>query len=124
MLKEHRDIIDDNGAPRRWFSDEYFDLFVWLDDAHLTGFQLCYDKGGRERALTWRKDGEMTHTGIDDGEYSPLKNMSPILVPDGMIPYEELRSQFIERAKGLDPVVYELVMNILSGGIRKRTEDI
>ena len=48
---------------RRWFTDEYFDLIAWYEtpaakDARpgamkeLKGFQLCYDKTGRERALT------------------------------------------------------------------------
>ena len=37
---------------RRWIADEYFDLIVWYeDDQTIHGFQLCYDKPGRERAL-------------------------------------------------------------------------
>jgi len=119
MLKEQREIIDDDGSPRRWFSDEYFDLIIWLDaDKNVAGFQLCYDKGGHERALTWRKGGETTHTSIDDGESSPLKNMSPILVPDGAISFQELQRQFTARAGGMDPAMYHLVMVTLFKGMR------
>jgi hypothetical protein len=35
-------------------ADDYFDLIVWYEpDGGVHGFQLCYDKPGRERALTW-----------------------------------------------------------------------
>jgi hypothetical protein len=54
---------------RRWIADEYFDLIVWYeDDQTIHGFQLCYDKPGRERALTWTRAGGFQHTAIDSGE--------------------------------------------------------
>jgi len=43
---------------RRFFSTPYFDLMVWYrsDKTTITGFQLCYDKGRSERAITYKID--------------------------------------------------------------------
>ena len=41
---------------RRWFTDQDFDLFVWYEDeskTNIVGFQLCYNKRGNQKALTW-----------------------------------------------------------------------
>jgi hypothetical protein len=39
---------------RKWFTDEYFDLFVWSDNkGEIARFQLCCNKGRDEHALTW-----------------------------------------------------------------------
>jgi hypothetical protein len=43
MLKEILGVADDPPAKRRWFHDEYFDLFVWQADGEVTLFQL-WDK--------------------------------------------------------------------------------
>jgi hypothetical protein len=71
-----------NDYFRRWFSTAHFDLVVWYkpDDA-IYGFQLCYDKDGREKAFTWLEDKGFSHQSIDSGEESPLANRTPILVP-------------------------------------------
>ena len=57
MLTESRRVRQIKNEPRRrWFSDDYFDLIVWLGNGHeIIGFQLCYDKFGIERALSWKK---------------------------------------------------------------------
>ena len=51
LLKNVRQI---EGEPfRRWYADDYFDLFIWFDDNDkVTGFQLCYDKFG-QRAVNY-----------------------------------------------------------------------
>jgi hypothetical protein len=52
MLAEIRDVRQIPGEGfRRWFSDGDFDLIVWYAGGEIAGFQLCYDKGRRERAL-------------------------------------------------------------------------
>ena len=57
---------------RRWFTDSDFDLIVWYEgqdeDGPIAGFQLCYDKQGAERALTWRRATGFSHEKVDDGE--------------------------------------------------------
>jgi hypothetical protein len=115
MLKENPAITDSN---RRWFSDDYFDLVVWYDEAgSVSGFQLCYDKQGTERALTWLRDEGVDHRKIDSGEDSPLKNMSPVLIPDGAIPYDMLLRQFRTRANALDSAIAGLIENKLQEGL-------
>lgn len=40
---------------RRWFLNRTFELIVWYDapGRTVTGFQLCLDRRGVERAFTW-----------------------------------------------------------------------
>jgi len=64
MLKEILGVTDDPPAKRRWFHDEYFDLFVWQSDAgEVTLFQLCYGPDASERALVWDKARGFFHDG-------------------------------------------------------------
>lgn len=112
MLRELRETTEDN--RRRWFSDDYFDLIVWYDEGRrATGFQLCYDKQGKERAFTWKNLAGASHNRVDDGEASPYENMSPVLVPDGVMPYDEIQQQFASRAKNVEQDIYNLVMQKL-----------
>jgi len=112
MLKETWNTHDTN---RRWFSDDYFDLIVWYDtDRRLIGFQLCYDMQGNEHAFTWREGTGTAHHRIDSGESSPLKNMTPVLVPVGAVPYNMLARQFRERAANIDADITALVLRKLS----------
>ena len=51
-------VADEADVHRRWFHDDYFDLFVWqTDGGELVQFQLCYGLDSSERALVWHKDG-------------------------------------------------------------------
>ena len=87
MLKEAKHVMQVKGEPRRrWFDDEYFDLIVWFEkDDSICGFQLCYDRERKPRALTWTKQYGYKHTGIDDGEDSGISAKgSPVLVDDGL----------------------------------------
>ena len=64
MLKEILGVTDDPPAKRRWFHDEYFDLFVWQTDlGEVTLFQLCYGIDVSERALVWHRVGGFFHDG-------------------------------------------------------------
>jgi hypothetical protein len=84
MLAEKPVSQPEGAGGRRWFDDDDFDLIVWLDrDGGVRGFQLCYDRRGTERALTWTSGQGYFHNRIDDGEAVPTKNRSPILVSDG-----------------------------------------
>jgi len=119
MLKEVKSTKSEKGQKRRWFSDDYFDLIVWSGNNGdgVTGFQLCYDKDEMERAFSWSADTGTSHNRIDDGEASPFKNMTPILVPDGAVPYEELLRQFHARARELDKDIFELIKIKLKEGL-------
>ncbi|MDR3378556.1 MAG: hypothetical protein P4M10_07715 [Verrucomicrobiae bacterium] len=103
MLEEQtcRQIPDE--PPRRWFADDYFDLIVWGgSDQGVTGFQLCYDKPGRERALTWLAAGGFSHAAVDDGESAASANCTPVLVADGCFPAEEVSREFLKRSGGME----------------------
>lgn len=83
MLREIADVKQIPGEPkRRWFSDEVFDLIVWENPAGgIAGFQLCYDKGADQRALTWFPESGLRICAVDNGEGRPGKPKGvPILV--------------------------------------------
>src|SRR5262249_21208587 len=77
MLEEFKSVAQQPETPgyRRWFSDAVMELIVWYSPGgEVRGFQLCYDRDGRERAFTWHVDAGMAHTAVDDGEESPWRN--------------------------------------------------
>jgi hypothetical protein len=109
-LTEIRDVRQIPGdGHRRWFTGGVFDLIVWYEGGSITGFQLCYDKLDRERALTWRASGGYGHTRIDDGERMPGPKMTPILVQDGWFDKDSVGRRFLAAAGGIDPSVVSLV---------------
>jgi hypothetical protein len=63
MLKEILGVADDPPAKRRWFHDDFFDLFVWQSGGEVTLFQLCYGADATERALVWDKTRGFFHDG-------------------------------------------------------------
>src|SRR5215813_11618855 len=95
MLKELSVGLQSDQGRRRWFTDEDFELSVWFSE-HGTpdGFQLCYDRGGDQHALTWTEDAGFRHDRIDDGEGDPTKNRSPILVADGACAVADVLRRF------------------------------
>ncbi len=100
--------------PRRWMSDDYFDLIVWYDpDGGVHGFQLCYDKPGRERALTWTRADGARHERIDTGEYDPRANRTPVLMPDGSFPADVVRVEFVSRSAKLIEPIRTLVLSMI-----------
>ncbi|UCF98712.1 MAG: hypothetical protein JSV89_04035 [Spirochaetaceae bacterium] len=122
MLWEVRNPRQIKGeGPRRWFTDEYFDLIVWYekDGAAVRGFQLCYDKGYNERALTWWRDGGFDHRRIDDGELPGRMKMTPVLVPDGAFDFTTIAERFQRNSEKIDPeirsLVYDTVMRYPRG---------
>lgn len=116
MLREFRHVRQEEGHPhRRWFGDEYFDLIVWEgDDGSVIGFQLCYDKGRDEHALTWKRDGGASHRRVDDGEGNlDFRKQTPVLVPDGHFAAELVSERFRSAATEIDPDIAELVATTL-----------
>lgn len=106
MLTEAKKTKVRGDLDRRWMSDEYFDLIVWYRRRNLIhGFQLCYGKPRWERALTWLVDRGFTHMKVDTGEgpdeYPAMWNATPILLPDGYFPGDEVTREFRERSIAL-----------------------
>jgi hypothetical protein len=70
VLKEILGVLqDDPSSQRRWFHDDYFDLFLRETGGELSAFELCYGIGSNERALAWiRGQGFYHDGGISDSE--------------------------------------------------------
>ena len=98
MFREITGQADDSS---RWYSDDFFDLYVWHQDDALIAFQLCYDKARTERAFTWKSDGTQTHDLVDEGDASPGRNMAPILRADSGFDVQMLCREFEQRSKTL-----------------------
>jgi hypothetical protein len=95
---------------RRWFTDEYFDLIVWYDTAKsLLGFQLCYDKQGRERAITWTVESGYQHNRIDAGEIPGHAKMTPVIIADGQFAPAPVAERFLKESTGIEPDVARFV---------------
>ena len=99
------------GRRRGFESDGLdLDLIVWYDVAGaVTGFQLCYDFGKGEHALTWREGAGFSYSIIDSGDYSPFKNRAPVLEEiQGEPPWADLCRIFDDRAEMLAGGAVEL----------------
>ena len=104
MLLEIANVAQhDPASRRRWFRDDYFDIFTWQNaQGAIVAFQICYDLPNKERVLSWRAASGYTHDRVDAGESSPEKNRTPIMIPDGALPLNDVLAEFDQRAAGLE----------------------
>jgi hypothetical protein len=104
VLREITTVRQDApGLRRRWFQDDYFDLFLWLEpDGELTAFQLGYDRSRDEYLLAWHRDHGYRHCRVDSGEDVPFTNMTPLLTRAGRFPKSRVVSEFDARSARLD----------------------
>jgi hypothetical protein len=112
MLEEYNRPGEPEGDfMKRWFSDSYFDLFVWFDQQGIIDrFQLCYGKSQDEHALTWKRPSTYYHQQVDDGENKPGKSKStPILLPDGMFDFRTIAERFSKESQNIDPDIKQFV---------------
>jgi len=91
-------------------------LFLWQDDAGaLCRFQLCYDLGHDEHALTWIRDtSETTHHSVDDGEEPGEYGASPILCAARHAPPPELAERFRAVGDSIPQSERELILRVLT----------
>jgi hypothetical protein len=113
MLKELNNVRQVEGEPaRRWFSSDKMDLIVWFDQqANPVGFQFCYDKGGAEKALTWRPETGFSHMGVDDGEGGSrlTYKATPILVANGRFNGARVIKLLADHGAAVPPKVLEFI---------------
>ena len=116
MLREIINIRQVEGEPkRRWFSDTELDLYIWYgDDDTVIQFQICYDKGPKEQALTWREGEGIVHQAVDDGE-GGIYRMKSTPVITGASRYDAGRiAGLITRHGGkLEHDLYEFILSRL-----------
>jgi hypothetical protein len=83
MMREILGVAQDGSeVQRRWFHDDYFDLFVWqAQQGEIVSFQLCYGVDSSERALVWRKDRGWFQDGKTTVDPVPRKILGTVLAP-------------------------------------------
>jgi hypothetical protein len=116
MLSELSDVRQiEGGRPRRWFQSGDEDLIVWYaEDGAIYGFQLCYDRQGDEKALTWTPEG-YSHNRIDPGERRGFRiKGTPLLVADGRFDASAMTPRFLEISAALPPEIKEFVLGKLA----------
>ena len=98
MLREINGVSqDESGAVRRWFHDDYFDLFVWqTGGGELVQFQLCYGIDSSERALVWDKLGGFFLDGVEGGKPRVEPLVERFDAAAGALP-EDIRSAMTAR---------------------------
>ncbi len=99
VLKEIPGVLqDDPSHERRWFHDDYFDLFVRQTGGELAAFELCYGLGSNERALAWIRDRGYFH----DGEMSGSGDLiGAALAPGDPLEADPILARFELAASGL-----------------------
>ena len=99
MLREILDVAqDDPSSQRRWFHDEYFDLFVLQSGGELAAFQLCYGIDSNERALVWSRDRGFFH---DGGPSGTGEFIGAGIVPGDSLDSDPIIARFEQAAGGL-----------------------
>ena len=122
MLREITSVRQDEpNFARRWFQDDYFDLFLWLAlDGRVSAFQLGYDRARQERVLSWSSARGFSHNRVDAGETWPMQSMTPLLVPGGSCPIRAVFREFDRRSEALEGSVRSFLLRKLRHGRRLR----
>lgn len=118
MLKE---ILNARNAHReagcRWFRSEHADLYVWPEEDESGGvvgaFEYCYRKLDKEYRLNWDTRNGIRHARVEDGESSPLRNDSPLIVPGNPPDSAMAARHFREEGLGMDTRIYRFILNVL-----------
>ncbi|WP_127478067.1 hypothetical protein [Sulfurivermis fontis] len=116
MLQELPRVRQHGAEPRRrWFSDNEFDLIVWLDaEEAIIAFDLCYDKQRQEHVFRWRAAQGLSHLRVDDGEQrSGRHKMTPIYVTDGHFDAAAVARRFSAAAAAVPWGIRDFVLDRL-----------
>ncbi len=116
MLREIPVSPTENEPAKRWFTDANTDLFVWVDDdGQIEKFQICYNKGKDEHALSWNREQGFSHHAVDDGEQKVMKmKKSPILVQDGLVDAATINRIVTEQGCELPAFIYNFILHQLN----------
>lgn len=111
MLEEVAHVTQyEPGKYRRWFHDDFFDLYTWETPAgEMIGFQLCYAKDDKQRALRWSAKGGYRHEGVDQPEDKPGRAASAIFVADGIFDPSGIGGRFGAEATSLPPKIKNFI---------------
>ena len=119
-LREIKQVRQIQGElKRRWFTSETMDLIVWMIDMRsVHSFQLCYDKGREEKALTWDAERGFSHVAVDDGEGNGALNYkaTPMLNASRYCDPRKIRLLFETAAQAVPFEVREFVLSKIESG--------
>ena len=106
---------DGSNASRRWFQDDYFDLFVWTDaKGEINSFQLAYSRTHNEHVLSWKNDQGYQHARIDERRTDdPVLRGTEFMVPSGTFPSYSVAPRFERAAAELDASIRDFVLTKL-----------
>lgn len=113
MLSEIPNVKQLKDEPRRrWFSSSSLDLFVWYDNNdEILQFQICYDKGQGERALTWHREKGLLHHAVDDGESRTFRMKgTPILLGESEYDAGEILTKFQDLAGEMEYALVNFIV--------------
>ena len=100
---------------KSWTVDDYFDLVVWYEPTEeMFGFQLCYDRFGFYRAVTWTNTDGFSHASVHDNDSSMTCGQSPVLRQCENFPWRKVLREFTNRSARLDPAIRKLITNLIT----------
>ncbi|MFL6581577.1 MAG: hypothetical protein ACJ8G2_12610 [Burkholderiales bacterium] len=114
MLRELSHVRQiSGGRPRRWFQSHDEDLIVWYaENGSIYGFQFCYGRNRKERALTWTAEQGFSHNKIDAGDRDGMRYAgTPILVADGIFDADIMVRRFAEISSSVPVEIRQFVLN-------------
>ena len=114
MLRKVLKVKQIAGEPRRrWFASPTLDLFLWYDENdNLIQFQICYDKGPNEHALTWHYQRGLVHYAVDDGENRVFHMIStPIMTNEEEFDAEKISASFEKLAGDVEHKIVQFVLS-------------
>jgi hypothetical protein len=108
---------DDPDRRRRWFQDDYFDLFVWAGaSGEVTAFQLAYERGRDEHVLEWDSARGYLHCRVEERRDGFLAIPGAALLGQGKrFPKYRVLSQFDARSAALEPAIRRAVRGLVGG---------
>jgi hypothetical protein len=120
-MREILGVADEPRTRRRWFHDDFFDLFVWQTNGGEIGlFQLCYGVSSSERALVWHKYGGFFHDGVD-ADVPEIPTVAGRGGPENPFAADPVLARFNEAAQALPEDVRLFVLTRLREYVEKKT---
>lgn len=102
---------------RRLFIDQDFHLYVWYRNGEISGFELCYDLRGTERAVLWRGGKSVSHYAVDDGERPGQSGQTPVFSAKAAPVGPGLVEDFRKAALQLE----EEILSVVEAGLKLLT---
>lgn len=108
MLREVRVVRQSEpGLLKRWFESDFFDLYLWEEDARIVHMQLCYNRHRHdESAISWREGLGMFHDGVEAAH----RIETPLLEAGGAFDAERVNARFLRESADLPIEVRKFVL--------------